>query len=746
MLSYYLITAALAMLSLIVLISIYEPRKTNYYFLILILLIALTNGGYLAIALSTSLSEAILANKICYLGGCFMPPVLLFFICTICNYNVNFWLRGVLYGYSMFVYAMVLSIGYDDFYYTDAFLETYENTTVLGHAYGFGHNFFYVILYGYIVIQVAVLIYSFVKKRAVSRKNLWSLFIMEVVTIGLFILGRALRLSVEVTPVAYAIISWMLLYMYRRGIMYNVEDNIVGSFGKQGTYGYIMFDNQLNYLGCNNTAIKIFSGLAECVVDEKLKRAPGMELILDWLKTYRSCGREIFSYENGEKHFECRIERIMYRRKACGYMVELRDDTDRWKYIELLSKHNEELKELTIELERAKEEAESANKAKSRFLARVSHEIRTPVNAVLGMNEMILRESREEVVQNYANDVKNSSLTLLSIINEILDSSKIESGMMEIIPEEYEIGSLLNDLYTMINIRTKERGLDLYFDVDASIPGCYYGDAKRIKQVLLNLLTNAVKYTNQGSITLKVKCRLEGENAVLCYAVKDTGIGIREENIDKIYDEFRRFDLQRNQNVEGTGLGMNIAQQFLKLMGSELHITSEYEKGSEFSFELVQKVVNTKPVGDFRERISHANQGGSYRSEYTAPEAKILVVDDNRMNIRVLKHLLKDTQMQIFEALSGKECLALLKQQAFDVIFLDHMMPEMDGVETFRIMREQELAPGVPVVMLTANAIVGDKERYLEEGFHDFLSKPIMPDKLDAIILKYITPSILKGV
>ncbi len=738
MLSYYLITAALAMLSLIVLISIYEPKKTNYYFLILILLIALTNGGYLAIALSTSLSEAILANKICYLGGCFMPPVLLFFICTICNYNVVSWLRGVLYGYSMVVYAMVLSIGYDDFYYTDAYLETYDNTTVLGHTYGFGHNFFYVILYGYIVIQVALLIYTFVTKRVVSRKNLWALFIMEVVTIVLFISGRALKWEVEVTPITYAIVSWILIYMYRRGMMYNVEDNIVGSFGKQGTYGYIMFDNHLNYLGCNNTAIKIFSGLTECVVDEKLKHAPGMELILDWLKSYRSCGREIFSYENDENHFECRIERIMYRRKACGYMVELRDDTDRWKYIDLLSTHNTKLQDMAVELELAKEEAENANKAKSKFLARMSHEIRTPVNAVLGMNEMILRESSDEKIQNYALDVKNSSLVLLGIINELLDSAKIESGMMEIVPEEYEMGSLLNDLYTMTSVKAKEKNLDLVFDVDASMPGGYYGDVKRIKQVLLNLLSNAVKYTHQGVVTMQVRCSVIGDAAMLHYCVKDTGMGIKEEDISKIYDEFQRFDLQRNRNVEGAGLGMNIVQQLLKLMGSEVRIHSEYEHGSEFSFDLQQKVINTKPMGDFRKRLTVPDFSEEHLMDDIATDAKILIVDDNRMNLKVFKHLLKHSKMQILEAESGEKCLELLKQQSFDLIFLDHMMPGMDGIETFKEMREQKLAPNVPVIMLTANAIVGDRERYLELGFDDFLSKPIMVEQLNKILLKYL--------
>ena len=392
---------------------------------------------------------------------------------------------------------------------------------------------------------------------------------------------------------------------------------------------------------------------------------------------------------------------------------------------------------LNAELEEAKTSAENANRAKSQFLARMSHEIRTPINAVLGMNEMILRESSEEPIREYANDIKGSSLHLLSIVNEILDSTKIESGMMEIVPINYQVGSVLNDLYNMFSLKAEEKGLKLLFDIDENIPTELYGDDKRIKQVLLNLLSNAVKYTQQGEIKLKVTCEVKGDDAILYYSVSDTGIGIKKEDISKIYDVFQRFDLSKNYNVEGTGLGMNIVQQLLKLMESELHIESEYEKGSNFSFVITQKIVDGTPIGNFKERLKSVKPH-VYRSNFIAPDAKILVVDDYEINLKVFKGLLKPTKIQISEAKSGKECLRLMNQNTYNLVFLDHMMPDMDGIQTLHEIRKQNLCKDVPIVMLTANAIVGDRENYIKEGFNDFLSKPILIENLEKIILKYL--------
>ncbi len=401
---------------------------------------------------------------------------------------------------------------------------------------------------------------------------------------------------------------------------------------------------------------------------------------------------------------------------------------------------NESLEKVKLmdELEQAKEAAEEANRAKTQFIARVSHEIRTPINAIMGMNEMIMRESRECDIIQYADDVRNSSTILLGIINELLDAAKIESGKMEVLPVEYDMGSFLNDLYHLIYIRAREKNLTLNFEIEKTIPKVYFGDDKRIRQVLINLLTNSVKYTDKGEVTLSLTAETEGDTAFLHFSVRDTGIGIKKEELESICEEFKRADMKRNRSVEGTGLGMNIVQQFLRLMGSELKIESEYEKGSVFHFVLEQKIVDKSPLGDFTASFSRVGEEKFFRSSFVAPDARILVVDDYPMNIKVLKNLLKQNKVQIEGVESGRECLRLLRQQSFDLIFLDHRMPGMDGVETLHEMRKQELGKGVPVIMLTANAIVGDREKYLEEGFDEFLSKPIMPERLEKIMLQFL--------
>ena len=406
------------------------------------------------------------------------------------------------------------------------------------------------------------------------------------------------------------------------------------------------------------------------------------------------------------------------------------------------------LSRITSELLDMAKEARDANNAKSAFLSHMSHEIRTPINAILGMNEMILQDSKEDETLEYASSIRSAGNNLLSIVNDVLDFSKIEAGKMNIIPVEYEPASVINDLYNVVRLRAADKGLKFNIDIDPDIPSVLMGDDTRIKQVITNLLTNAIKYTDNGSVTLSIKKIGSAEKSVtLKVSVKDTGIGIRPEDMEKLFDEYRRFDEKRNRTVEGTGLGLSITTELLELMGTRLDVDSTYGEGSEFSFKLEQDVVNDTPVGNLSQRFN-TNVVRKYRVRFTAEDAHILVVDDSKVNLTVIKNLLKKTRINIDTALSGEEAIRLVKENAYDIIFLDHLMPKMDGTETLKKMNELEenMSATAPVICLTANAASTARDDYIKEGFRDYLPKPISLKDLEDMLFYYIPPEKIRTV
>ncbi|SFP97095.1 Signal transduction histidine kinase [Lachnospiraceae bacterium XBB1006] len=403
------------------------------------------------------------------------------------------------------------------------------------------------------------------------------------------------------------------------------------------------------------------------------------------------------------------------------------------------------------ELHEKTKQAIAASEAKSAFLSNMSHEIRTPINAILGMNEMVLRESKEQNVLEYSESIHTAGNTLLGIVNDILDFSKIEAGKMEIIPVEYDLSSVINDLVNMIQVKADSKGLALKLDFDAGIPKLLYGDEIRIKQVVTNLLTNAVKYTNEGEVSFGIRYR-EVENETdavwLDFTVKDTGIGIKQEDMEKLFSEFERIEEKRNRTIEGTGLGMNITKRLLEMMGTTLDVKSRYGEGTTFSFALKQKVVKWEALGDYESAYREAVSGRrtEYKERFTAKDAIILAVDDTEMNLTVFVNLLKNTQVQIDTAESGKEAIALTREKKYDAIFLDHMMPEMDGIETLACLRadEENKNRETAVICLTANAISGAREKYLAAGFDDYLTKPLVADKLEEMLVTYLPKQMIQ--
>lgn len=392
-----------------------------------------------------------------------------------------------------------------------------------------------------------------------------------------------------------------------------------------------------------------------------------------------------------------------------------------------------------------KKQALYESEAKAKFLASMSHEIRTPINAVLGIDELIAKESTESNIKEYAEDIRVAGRSLLAIINDILDFSKIEAGRMSIVPMEYDLASVINDSCSMMRVKADEKGLAFKTICDESLPSRLFGDEVRIRQILTNLLSNAIKYTHEGSVTLLIGGKKDDSGHYLLeIVVKDTGIGIKKEHIPLLFDSFSRVDENTTHKIEGTGLGLSIVHSLVELMHGTIQVNSQYGKGSIFTANIPQGIISDLPIGNLTN--AYNNQHISYTSDdLVAPNASILVVDDVPVNIKVFCGLLKDTMIHVDTATSGREALRKIRSSIYDIIFLDHMMPDLDGIETLKLIKENAEIKrrNTPIIMLTANAILGAKEEYLQQGFDDYLSKPIQKDRLMKLIRQYLPDELI---
>lgn len=397
------------------------------------------------------------------------------------------------------------------------------------------------------------------------------------------------------------------------------------------------------------------------------------------------------------------------------------------------------------ENERAKKEAERAEeltRAQNRFFSSMSHEIRTPINSILGLNELILRDqtASDDIIRD-ASGIQGSGKMLLALINDILDFSKIESGSMDIVPVDYRIGDMLSEIVNMMWLRAHDKGLGFEVSVDPEVPVVLYGDEIRIKQVIINLLNNAVKYTQNGHVELRVESKYTDDETVeLLISVADTGMGIKKEDLPYLFDAFKRVDEGKNRHIEGTGLGLSIVKQLVELMDGTISVNSVYGEGSVFTVIIKQVVSDHSRVGELNIRSQQAVKRSNYESSFLAPEARILIVDDNEINLEVESRLLEDTDMGIDKAFSGKEALEKSLQNHYDVIFMDHLMPEMDGIECLELLREQTggLNRNTPVIVLTANAGSENRELYNNAGFDGYLVKPVSGEAMEEILIRHI--------
>ncbi|MCR4938121.1 MAG: response regulator [Lachnospiraceae bacterium] len=484
--------------------------------------------------------------------------------------------------------------------------------------------------------------------------------------------------------------------------------------------GFVVIDNADRLLFKNDRAAKIFPGL-----------------------NYEATTPDVVSLlkENDRKELEL-DERIYMISMAPFYSAEELKGTTIWIY------DKTEEHEFTDRLIELRNEAEKANEAKSLFLANMSHEIRTPMNAIIGMTELILNDNISSKVAENANNIRNASATLLSLINGILDFSKIETGKMEVSETEYNPGLLLKDICNMAGMKLKDKNVELIVHVDESLPGVLLGDETHVRQIYTNIISNAVKYTKRGYIRTDVTWKEEGGNKIrIMVSVEDTGVGIKQESIPTLFESFQRADMIQNRTIEGTGLGLAICKRIVETMDGRIDVRSTYGVGSVFTFEYVQKVADRTPLGNY-DHIELPIDSESDRKTFIAPLARILVVDDNITNIKVAQGILGMYQVRVDTCMSGRECLEKLSKNRYHMVLMDQMMPEMDGIETTRLIRSSADADirDIPVIALTANAISGTREMFLQNGFQEYISKPIALSAIEDVLGRFLPPEIIHYV
>ena len=734
-LMYYNVLFVLSIILLLILSARWQVR-IDVDFAIFFILVPINILGYIKLATATNVDTAVLANQLIYLGGCFLELFAFLVVCHLCHINLPSWVRLILFGASMFMYMCVLTIGQNKLLYEEVSLRQENGVSVLVKKYGPMHKFFYIMIVAYLLATIIVLIYSYFKKPDASVKNIYILSVTMTIAVFAFFGGRMITKSIEFSPAAYIIVEIVFLVISHRVRLYNITGDISSNVLEDGADGLVCFDLERRLLLSNKTAQNMIPGLRTAQTDHLLNETvPEFRHLGECISRFESDETDLVSTINvGDRYYQTRAEYIRDGKKKAGYYVVLRDVTAERRYLDSVNKYNEQMRAAT-------DAAIAADSAKSKFLAQMSHEIRTPINAILGMNEMIMQECEDETILDYAGSIESSGHTLLYLINSILDFSKIEDGRMEIIPAEYDTVSFIEKSVNSTKSRAAEKGLDFELLIDDTLPSRMKGDDNRLMQVITNLLSNAVKYTDKGRITLSIKRNRgmgkevdDSSNIWLHVEVSDTGIGIRKEDLSRLFYSFERLDESRNRNIEGTGLGMAIVYRILDLMGSHIYVKSEYGKGSTFWFDIRQDVIDARPIGNYKERAAIDDMRSKKNITFYAPDARILVVDDNALNQKVTRNYLKLCGIVPDEAMSGYAAIELMRQNEYDVVFLDHMMPELDGIETLKIIRREGLAPERTVmVVLTANAIEGSREMYLQEGFDDYISKPV---ELTAMVKK----------
>lgn len=681
------------------------------------------NVAYLLELTASSKEVAVAATKMEYLGSSFIALCYCWFMYNYCNEKAPEKLLKLLTLVDISMLAVIFTCDRHHFYYSEIEWVVEEGPhPYLILSYGPGY---YIYMTCICVIPYALSVYAlfravFMQHNPMAGRRYKTFLVLSILpVVALWAYIKRLTMGYDFTPLTLGVVlSLVVILVWSRhdyDFSRTVSENVLYNMND----GVIMLDDKRRIVSYNHAAADIFTELSFQSVGDSIEDMEDFpENVLD------ENSRTTFKL-NG-RFYESHVKKIAKKNGACqGYVILLLDVTETKNYIN--------------EIKRVREQAEKANMAKSEFLANMSHEIRTPMNAIMGLSDLIMEESRGRKVYAYACDIKSASQNLLAIINDILDLSKVEAGRMELVTVDYDIRTLVGEVIYMIGITAFQHGLQLKCEYDETIPSRYHGDEGRIKQILINILNNAVKFTKEGHVLITVggSPGEEPDTELLRFRVEDTGCGIRQEDLDKIFEDFKQVDSRRNREVEGTGLGLSIVKQLVQLMKGNVEVESVYGQGTVFTVTLPQKIVCKRTLAE----VPEADRCEKVQiDDFVVENYKVLVVDDNLINRKVAIGFLKNYGFDLTEAGSGPEAIELVKREKFNMIFMDHMMPGMDGVEAVRIIREECGANGrAPVIVaLTANAMEGMREKFLKCGFQDFIAKPLDRKPLNELLVRWI--------
>ena len=699
-----------------------KPSKQQQYMLLLILALFMDFAGYLLELQATTKEAAINAVKVGYLASPYIPLCQFLFVIQICKIRVPHKFIKLLALMHTAIVFLVLTCEHHTLFYTSIdFVDTgFFPHLVLGH--GIIYNLYSVVLVIY-VFGMTLLCYFQYRKATepADKRNFRYLMILNVLPL----LGFAIYLSgvtkgYDITLFTYLIDTLLLFILIFKEKIYDTLTLAKELAVDVLAEGLVVVDNNENVIYFNHKAAQIYENIT----------IGNCEKILEDLE---GCISEKKNVSKDERVYDVSSRTVENDNISYGKIYVLNDITDSYHYMLDLREHAEVMKEL-------KEQAETANQAKSSFLSNMSHEIRTPMNAIVGFTDVLLRKEWPKEEKEYLLHIKSSGNALLQIINELLDLSKIEAGKFQIVKDTYDIAQMLRDIQMIGLNRIENKNIELIMNVDKKIPRLLYGDDLRIRQVIINLMNNAIKFTEKGSVTVSIKrMEREGNKVLLHVSVKDTGQGIKPQDAKKLFNAFAQVDVKKNRGKEGTGLGLAISYQLVELMGGKLSVISEYGSGSEFYFSIWEDIESEEEIGDFTE-VKQYNDNQADIFTFTAPEAKILLADDTKVNRKVAKALMEPFKMQIDIAHNGQEAFEKVQEKKYDLVLMDHFMPVMDGVEATEKIRalEGEYYKNLPIIALTADAVQGVREKFLAAGMNDFVSKPIPMKDLAKVLRDWL--------